>query len=52
MFDIGAPLASLAARVEVDFTSVDRIGDDVRLVARVRRQRIDERDGDRTPERR
>jgi hypothetical protein len=41
MFDIGAPLASLAARVELEFTSIDRIGDDVRLVARVRRQRID-----------
>jgi len=43
MFDIGAPLASLAERVELEFTAIDRIGDDVRLVARVRRQ-----NGDRT----
>ena len=53
MFDIGTPLASLAERVELEFTAADRIGDDVRLVARVRRQRMDrEHDGDRTPERR
>ena len=47
MFDLGAPLASLGERVELDFTSLDRIGDDVRLVARVRRQ-----SGNRAPERR
>lgn len=54
MFDIGAPLDSLADRVELDFTAVDRIGDDVRLVARVRRHdgdRTPERDGNRSPER-
>ena len=47
MFDIGAPLASLAERVELEFTAIDRIGDDVRLVARVRRQ-----NGDRSLKRR
>ena len=53
MFDIGVPFASLAERVEIEFTAVDRIGDDVRLVARVRRQgrdRTPEPDGDRSPE--
>ena len=45
MFDLGAPLASLAGRVHLEFTAVDRIGDDVRIVARVRRP-----DGGRTPE--
>ena len=47
MFDIGAPLASLAERVELEFTAIDQIGDDVRLVARVRRQ-----NGDRSLKRR
>jgi diaminohydroxyphosphoribosylaminopyrimidine deaminase/5-amino-6-(5-phosphoribosylamino)uracil reductase len=47
MFDLGVPLASLAERVELEFTAVDRIGDDVRLVASVR-----PRNGDRAPERR
>ena len=45
MFDIGAPLASLGERIELDLASFDRIGDDMRIVARVRR-----RSGDRTPE--
>lgn len=37
MFELGVPLASLDARVALEWVSVDRIGDDLRLVARVRR---------------
>ena len=37
MMDLGTPLASLAERVRLDWTSIDRIGDDLRIVARVRR---------------
>jgi diaminohydroxyphosphoribosylaminopyrimidine deaminase/5-amino-6-(5-phosphoribosylamino)uracil reductase len=37
MFELATPLASLAQRVDLDWSSVDRIGDDVRIVARVRR---------------
>lgn len=36
MFDIVTPLASLRERVELDWTSIDRIGDDLRIVARIR----------------
>ena len=35
MFELSDPLASLARRVGVAWTSVDRIGDDLRIVARV-----------------
>jgi diaminohydroxyphosphoribosylaminopyrimidine deaminase / 5-amino-6-(5-phosphoribosylamino)uracil reductase len=38
MFEFPAPLASLADRVNLDWTSVDRIGDALRVVARIRRQ--------------
>jgi diaminohydroxyphosphoribosylaminopyrimidine deaminase/5-amino-6-(5-phosphoribosylamino)uracil reductase len=37
MFEFASPLASLAQRVDLDWTSIDRIGDEVRIVARVRR---------------
>jgi diaminohydroxyphosphoribosylaminopyrimidine deaminase/5-amino-6-(5-phosphoribosylamino)uracil reductase len=36
MFEFPAPLESLAARVPLEWMSVDRIGTDVRIVARVR----------------
>jgi len=36
MFEFPAPLESLAARVPLEWRSVDRIGTDVRIVARVR----------------
>ena len=35
MFEFASPLASLARRVALAWTSVDRIGDDLRIVARV-----------------
>ena len=35
MFESGAPLASLDDRVRLEWTSVERIGDDLRIVARV-----------------
>ncbi|MGE5172038.1 MAG: bifunctional diaminohydroxyphosphoribosylaminopyrimidine deaminase/5-amino-6-(5-phosphoribosylamino)uracil reductase RibD [Rudaea sp.] len=35
MFEGSAPLASLAERMHLAWTSVDRVGDDVRIVARV-----------------
>ena len=35
MFESAIPLASLRDRVNVVWTSVDRIGDDLRIVARV-----------------
>jgi diaminohydroxyphosphoribosylaminopyrimidine deaminase/5-amino-6-(5-phosphoribosylamino)uracil reductase len=38
MFDLRTPLASLAGRVNLDWTSIDRVGDDLRIVARVRRE--------------
>jgi diaminohydroxyphosphoribosylaminopyrimidine deaminase/5-amino-6-(5-phosphoribosylamino)uracil reductase len=37
MFEAQAPLASLADRVGVEWSSIERIGDDLRIVARVRR---------------
>jgi len=37
MFECAAPLDSLAARVNLDWMSVDRFGADLRIVARVRR---------------
>jgi diaminohydroxyphosphoribosylaminopyrimidine deaminase/5-amino-6-(5-phosphoribosylamino)uracil reductase len=37
MFESPEPLGSLAARVNLDWTSVDRIGADLRIVARVRK---------------
>jgi len=37
MFECAAPLDSLAARVNLDWMSVDRFGSDLRIVARVRR---------------
>ena len=37
MFEAQAPLASLAERIDVEWSSIDRIGDDLRLVARMRR---------------
>ena len=37
MFECAAPLDSLAARVNLDWMSVDRLGADLRIVARVRR---------------
>ena len=36
MFELPAPLASLRDRIDVAFTAADRIGDDLRIVARVR----------------
>lgn len=36
MFEFPAPLESLAARVPLEWVSVDRVGADVRIVARVR----------------
>jgi diaminohydroxyphosphoribosylaminopyrimidine deaminase / 5-amino-6-(5-phosphoribosylamino)uracil reductase len=36
MFDFARPLASLRDRVTLEWTSVDRIGEDLRIVARVR----------------
>ena len=39
MFEFPAPLASLADRVSLDWTSVERVGGDLRVVARVRRPR-------------
>jgi diaminohydroxyphosphoribosylaminopyrimidine deaminase/5-amino-6-(5-phosphoribosylamino)uracil reductase len=38
MFDLRTPLASRAGRVNLDWTSIDRVGDDLRIVARVRRE--------------
>jgi len=38
MFEAAHPLASLADRVNVEWTSVDRIGDDLRILARVRQR--------------
>jgi diaminohydroxyphosphoribosylaminopyrimidine deaminase/5-amino-6-(5-phosphoribosylamino)uracil reductase len=35
MFELPAPLDSLARRIDFEWTSVDRIGDDLRIVARV-----------------
>ena len=35
MFERNAPLATLADRVRLDWVSLDRVGDDVRIVARV-----------------
>jgi diaminohydroxyphosphoribosylaminopyrimidine deaminase/5-amino-6-(5-phosphoribosylamino)uracil reductase len=37
MFDMRTPLASLDRRVDLDFASVDRLGSDLRIIARVRR---------------
>ncbi|HLX30692.1 MAG TPA: bifunctional diaminohydroxyphosphoribosylaminopyrimidine deaminase/5-amino-6-(5-phosphoribosylamino)uracil reductase RibD [Casimicrobiaceae bacterium] len=37
MFEAKTALTSLAQRVMLDFTSIDRIGEDLRIVARVRR---------------
>ena len=39
MFDCAAPLSSLAERVNLEWTSVDRVGDDLRIIARIRRYR-------------
>ena len=36
MFESGVPLASLDARIALDWMSVDRVGDDLRIVARIR----------------
>ena len=38
MFELPAPLSALAARTALRWTSVDRIGDDLRIVARVVRE--------------
>ena len=38
MFEFPAPLASLGQRVNLEWRSVDRIGDDLRVVARVQRK--------------
>ncbi|HJU21610.1 MAG TPA: bifunctional diaminohydroxyphosphoribosylaminopyrimidine deaminase/5-amino-6-(5-phosphoribosylamino)uracil reductase RibD, partial [Casimicrobiaceae bacterium] len=40
MFEAATGLASLAQRVMLDFTSIDRIGDDLRIVARVRKDDV------------
>ena len=37
MFDFPAPLSSLAERVNLEWTSVDRVGDDLRIIARIRK---------------
>ena len=37
MFELAQPLAALAQRVALEWQSVERIGDDLRIVARVRR---------------
>jgi diaminohydroxyphosphoribosylaminopyrimidine deaminase/5-amino-6-(5-phosphoribosylamino)uracil reductase len=37
MFELAEPLASLAGRVELEWTSIERIGPDMRIVARVRK---------------
>ena len=37
MFELAAPLDSLAGRVELEWTSIERIGSDVRIVARIRK---------------
>jgi len=42
MFERAAPLASLRERVQLSWTSVERVGDDLRFVARVRTQRGNE----------
>ena len=36
MFEFPAPLASLSQRIDVEWASVDRVGDDLRIIARVR----------------
>jgi diaminohydroxyphosphoribosylaminopyrimidine deaminase / 5-amino-6-(5-phosphoribosylamino)uracil reductase len=36
MFELATPLASLGKRVNVEWTAIDRIGDDLRIVARLR----------------
>jgi hypothetical protein len=36
MFELASPLASLAQRLALEWESIDRVGDDVRLLARVR----------------
>jgi diaminohydroxyphosphoribosylaminopyrimidine deaminase/5-amino-6-(5-phosphoribosylamino)uracil reductase len=36
MFEFQTPLASLVERMNLEWTSVDRVGDDLRIVARVR----------------
>jgi diaminohydroxyphosphoribosylaminopyrimidine deaminase/5-amino-6-(5-phosphoribosylamino)uracil reductase len=36
MFETASPLMTLAKRVNVDWTSVERIGNDLRVLARVR----------------
>lgn len=36
MFEFTGPLASLAERVRLEWTSIERIGDDLRILARVR----------------
>jgi diaminohydroxyphosphoribosylaminopyrimidine deaminase/5-amino-6-(5-phosphoribosylamino)uracil reductase len=40
MFEATPALASLAQRVMLDFTSIDRIGEDLRIVARFRRNDV------------
>jgi diaminohydroxyphosphoribosylaminopyrimidine deaminase/5-amino-6-(5-phosphoribosylamino)uracil reductase len=35
MFERSAPLAALVERVNLAWTSVDRVGDDMRIVARI-----------------
>ena len=37
MFELAEPLEALAGRVELEWTSIERIGSDMRIVARVRR---------------
>jgi diaminohydroxyphosphoribosylaminopyrimidine deaminase/5-amino-6-(5-phosphoribosylamino)uracil reductase len=37
MFELAAPLSSLDERVALDWQSVDRVGTDLRLIARIRR---------------
>ena len=39
MFELAQPLAALARRVALEWRSVERVGDDVRIVARIRRAR-------------
>jgi diaminohydroxyphosphoribosylaminopyrimidine deaminase / 5-amino-6-(5-phosphoribosylamino)uracil reductase len=40
MFELTSPLATLNERTRLDWTSVDRIGEDLRIVARVRHEAL------------
>jgi diaminohydroxyphosphoribosylaminopyrimidine deaminase/5-amino-6-(5-phosphoribosylamino)uracil reductase len=40
MFETASPLASLNERVQIDWTSTERVGEDLRILASVRRAEI------------